>query len=180
MTEEIIQEPEGSFEEELKVDFPERPPYTQEELINADALRNTSFKAELLQDVDESLLYESAKRALRKLIRNYFNATWFLANLEKGDKDSGGRIDEMMMTKLIFEIDVIASSASFCKSDVNSADMLNIINALRSHFKLAILSRAKGPNRERMINKLTSIEQILTKKTETNVQQKERKKGILG
>lgn len=169
--------PEIVYEEE--VDFPDRVPFTKEEFINSEALRNTSFKAEILKDVEDALLYESAKRGLRELINNYLNSTWILANFEKGDRNSFGKIDETRMAQITFELDLILSTASFTKSDVNSSDMLNITNALRSHFMLPILSRAKGPNRERIINKTTSMEQIITRRTESKDQKPERKKGIL-
>lgn len=170
-------EPEPVYEED--VDFPDRVPFTKEEFINSEALRNTSFKAEILKDVNDALLYESAKRGLRELINNYLNSTWILANFEKGDKNSFGKIDEVRMAQITFEIDLILTSASFTKSDANSPDMLNITNALKSHFMLPILSRTKGPNRERMINKTTSMEQIITRRTESKEQKPERKKGIL-
>lgn len=183
MEEEIqqeINEPEPEPEDELILN--DRIPFSKEDLINAHLLRSTTFQDDLLNQIDDSLLYESAKRALRILVKNYFNSTWFLANLERGNKESAGNVDEMLSARLRFEIDLIASSSSMMKSDVNSPEMLSITNALRSQFKIAILSRAKGPYRERILNKMQSIENIVTKRDETSqgMYVKKERKGILG
>lgn len=191
MEEEPIYEEEPNTEQDTEQEpdepddiltFPERPPFDNQELINAHYLRNTELKEKFLDLVDDILIYESAKRALRVLITENLDQTWFLANLERGDKNSAGSIDELFAAKNSFDLKVITSTASMCKSDVNNADMANIINSLRSNYKIAILSRAKGPNRERILNKLTSVEQIMTKRTEGPAQvkntERKRKLGI--
>jgi len=163
------------------VPFGEKIPFRRQDLINSHLLRSTTLKAELIEEVENSLLYESAHRAFKVIIKNYFNSDWFLANLEKGGKDSSGNVDEMLSARLRFEIDLISATASMMKSDVNSPEYLSICNAIRSHFKIAILSRAKGPNRERILNKMTSIENIMTKKDgELELHKKKERKGLLG
>lgn len=185
MTEEIdtFIDPDSDLDDDSSDDIPmgERIPFRREDLVNAHLLRSTTLKEELIEEVENSLLYESAQRALKVLIKNYFNSTWFLANLEKGGKDSGGNTDEMLSARLRFEIDLISASASMMKSDVNSPELLSIVNAIRSQYKIAILSRAKGPNRERLVNKMTSIETILTKKDgDRELNKKKERKGMLG
>lgn len=169
-------------EQETNPEFPERPPFDNQELINSHLLRNTALKRDLMDLVDDVLIYESAKRSMKALIMDAFDQNWFLSNLEKGDKNSSGRIDEMFAAKNSFELQVITSTASMCKSDINNADMANIINVIRRQFNIAILSRAKGPNRERILNKLSSVEQIVTKRSETTptakAAEKKRKYGI--
>lgn len=180
--EETTTEQDTEQEPEVVVTFPERPPFDNQELMNAHYLRNTVLKEKFLELVGDILIYESAKRALRVLIIESFDQTWFLANLESGDKNSAGNIDELFAAKNSFDLKVITSTASMCRSDVNNADMANIINSLRSNYKIAILSRAKGPNRERILNKLTSMEQIITKRTEgpapVKKTERQRKYGI--
>ncbi len=176
-------DPDSDLDDDSSDDIPmgERIPFRREDLVNAHLLRSTTFKEELIEEVENSLLYESAQRALKVLIKNYFNSTWFLANLEKGGKDSGGNSDEMLSARLRFEIDLISASASMMKSDVNSPELLSIVNAIRSQYKIAILSRAKGPNRERLVNKMTSIETILTKKDgERELNKKKERNRLLG
>lgn len=131
-------------------EFP-RIPFSREDLINAHALRNTDFREELLAYIDAAQLYASAKRALRNVVNNYFSSNWFLANLEKGGRSSSTFTDEQLSAKLALELDLVMSTPSFCPSDVNSPDMLNIVQSIHSH-SIPTRSRAKGGQRERLIN----------------------------
>lgn len=150
---ELTDEQKQQEEQKVLQDQSEYPriPFSREDLVNAHALRNTEFKEDLINYIDQSQLYASAKRALNNVVYNYFSANWFLANLEKGGRSSATWTDEMLSAKLSLELDLIMATCSFCPSDVNSPDMLNIIQAIHSH-SIPTRSRAKGKERERLIN----------------------------
>lgn len=132
---------------------PEQPriPFSREDLINAELLRTTEFGQYLMQMIEQANIYQEAKRAMRIVVSNYISKVWFLANLEKGGKNSSTYSDEILAAKISIEKDMTMATASFCVSDIQSSDLMNIQNALMSHFK-PILSRAKGANRERILN----------------------------
>ena len=140
-------------EEQRQLDQAEMPriPFSREDLINAHALRNTEFREALLEYINSAQLYASAKRALRNVVNNYFSSNWFLSNLEKGGRLSGTFMDEQLSARLALELDLIMSTTSFCPSDINSPDMLNIIQSIYSH-SIPTRSRTKGMQRERLIN----------------------------
>ena len=145
------QEAEERNAEETTTEQP-RIPFSREDLINAHSLRNTDFQAQLIDMIDKAELYSAAKRALKVVVYNFFSQNWFLANLEKGNKQSGTTVDEMLSARLRMELDLLYATCSFCPSDVKSADMANIIQAIYSHF-IPLLSRAKGPQREGVMNR---------------------------
>lgn len=171
-------------EEQQQQDQRELPriPFSREDLINAHTLRNTEFKQDLINYIDDSQLYASAKRALKNVVNNYFSSNWFLSNLEKGGRTSGGWTDEMLSARLALELDLIMSTPSFCPSDINSPDMLNIVQAIHSH-SIPLRSRAKGPQRERLINNkfTTAMESEIKQYTVpmAPVQQQKEKKPFL-
>lgn len=159
-----------------------RIPYSREDLINAHNLRNTEYKEDLTKLIDQSTLYASAKRALKTVVNNYFSSNWFLANLEKGGKNSSTFMDEQLAARLNLELDLLYATNAFCPSDLKSPDMANILKAIQSHH-VATLSRAKGANRERILNSkfMTSQETTFRKIDELPMVQQQRpeKKGIL-
>lgn len=128
-----------------------RIPFSREDLINAHTLRNTEFREALIEYINTSQLYASSKRALRNVVYNYFSSNWFLSNLEKGGRLSGTYMDEQLSARLALELDLIMATTSFCPSDINSPDMLNIIQSIYSH-SIPTRSRTKGMQRERLIN----------------------------
>jgi hypothetical protein len=128
-----------------------RIPFSREDLINAHTLRNTEFREALIEYINSAQLYASAKRALRNVVNNYFSSNWFLSNLEKGGRLSGTFMDEQLSARLALELDLIMSTTSFCPSDNNSPDMLNIVQSIYSH-SIPTRSRTKGMQRERLIN----------------------------
>lgn len=134
--------------------IPEIPriPFSREDLINAHTLRNTDFRESLLIYIDHAHLYASAKRALRNVVNNFFAQNWMLANFEKGGRNSSTYTDEIMSARLHMTLDMLMATTSFCPSDTRSPDMLNIMTAIHSHF-IPTLSRAKGPQREGIINR---------------------------
>ena len=139
--EEQQQQPQETQEEQLQ-----RIPYTQENLINDHNLRNTDFKSELDAMIDNALIYESAKRALRGIVKNYFADNRFLANL-----NDGSTRNDVLGTSLDLEKDIIFATASFMPSDLKNPDLTNIVNAILTHNR-PTTSRAKGNQRERILN----------------------------
>ncbi len=138
-------------QEQLPQEIP-RIPFSREDLINAHTLRNTEFKEALLLYIEHAHLYASAKRALRNIVNNFFAQNWMLANFEKGGRNSSTYTDELMSARLHMTMDMLMATTSFCPSDTRSSDMLNIMTAIHSHF-IPTLSRAKGPQREGIINR---------------------------
>lgn len=163
-TEEEQQEQEQQF---IQQDERKRMPFSREDLINAELLRTTEFGDYLIQTIDQANIYQEAKRAMKVVVKNYISKVWFLANLEKGgSKEAGTYSDEILAAKISIEKDMTMATASFCVSDIQSPDLMNIQNALMSHFK-PILSRAKGANRERVLNSKFTLknEQEVTQRT---------------
>jgi len=148
MTEEEQQQPDEEAQP--------RPPYTQENLINDHNLRNTDFKNELDLMIDKALIYNSAKRALHGVVKNYFADNRFLANLN----DAAVRND-VLGTGLDLEKDLIFASAAFMPTDLKNPDLTNIINAILTHNR-PTTSRAKGNQRERILNGKYRISQEST------------------
>jgi len=133
-----------------------RPPYTQENLINDHNLRNTDFKSELDGMIDRALIYNSSKRSLHGVVKNYFADNRFLANLNDGTTRN-----DVLGTSLDMEKDLIFASASFMPSDLKNPDLTNIINAILTHNR-PTTSRAKGNQRERILNGKYRISQEST------------------
>lgn len=160
-------------------------PFSREELQNVHLLRNTSYyKNKLLDIVDNSDLYESGKRAWRSVINNYFDQNWMLANLERRhsswtNKNSSSGVDEVKGAWLTLKLSILKNTVSMCRSDRQSPDYLVIESGLKSHFK-AIISRAKGPQRERVLQgRQKVVQENIVKTVEQNqpiAAKKERKK----
>ena len=75
-------------------------PFTKEDLQNVHLLRNSYYKNKLINIIDNSDLYESAKRAWTDIVNNYFDQNWMLANLERRhsswtNKNSASDTDEV-------------------------------------------------------------------------------------
>lgn len=149
-----------------------RPPFRSEDLKNAHYLRSTSFQKDLLEYIDNSRLYTSAKSSLKNTVQNYFNPVWFLGNFH-GDQGvmadtfganyKGSRINSVMRIWNDLKLDMLENTLSMCRSDRMSPDYINIKKALKAHFK-AIISRAEGPQRERIMNtKFTSSQEVISK-----------------
>lgn len=162
------EEPEGYPQPQPQQPEQPRMPFSREDLINAELLRTTEFGVYLKQMISEANIYQEAKRAMNIVASNYISKVWFLANLEKGGKGSATFSDEILAAKISIEKDLTMATASFCVSDIQSSDLMNIQNALMSHFK-PILSRAKGVNRERVLNSKFTLknEQEITQRIET-------------
>ena len=174
MTEEE-QQPTEQKDEEMQ----QRIPYTQENLINDHNLRNTDFKAELDYMIDNALIYQSAKRALHGIVKNYFADNRFLANLNDGTTRN-----DVLGTSLDLEKDMIFATASFTPSDLKNPDLTNIVNAILTHNR-PTTSRAKGNQRERILNGKYRISQdstqsqtIATTPLNPNMQPQPKKKGF--
>lgn len=144
----------------------ERSAYSQENYRNAKELRTIQFQKRLMDEIDDAHIYFAAKKALRILVAEALSQDWVLANLETGNQREGTDVNEYKAAHLNFELKYLAAKASFCKSDVNSPDMHNIINALRDHFKVPVLSRAKGKQRERIVNSTNTIDYKMTTRQE--------------
>lgn len=165
---------------EQQDDITQRIPYTQENLINDHNLRNTDFKSELDLMIDNALIYQSAKRALHGIVKNYFADNRFLANLNDGTTRN-----DVLGTSLDLEKDMIFATASFTPSDLKNPDLTNIVNAILTHNR-PTTSRAKGNQRERILNGKYRISQdstqsqtIATTPLNQNMQPQQKKKGWL-
>src|SRR3990172_7793866 len=164
--------------EEQQDETLQRIPYTQENLINDHNLRNTDFKAGLDTMIDNALIYQSAKRALRGIVKNYFAANRFLANL-----NDGSTRNDVLGTGLDLEKDMIFATASFTPSDLRNPDLTNIVNAILTHNR-PTTSRAKGNQRERILNGKYRVSQESTQSqsistTPLTQAQPQKKKGFL-
>jgi len=165
--------------EEQQDETLQRIPYTQENLINDHNLRNTDFKAELDDMIDKALIYQSAKRALHGIVKNYFADNRFLANL-----NDGSTRNDVLGTGLDLEKDMIFATASFTPSDLKNPDLTNIVNAILTHNR-PTTSRAKGNQRERILNGKYRVSQESTQAQSisttplTQAQPQQKKKGFL-
>jgi len=178
MSEEEQQQPQTQQEEQQDETL-QRIPYTQENLINDHNLRNTDFKAELDNMIDDALIYQSAKRALHGIVKNYFADNRFLANL-----NDGSTRNDVLGTGLDLEKDMIFATASFTPSDLKNPDLTNIVNAILTHNR-PTTSRAKGNQRERILNGKYRVSQESTQAQSisttplTQAQPQQKKKGFL-
>lgn len=150
ITPEEQQERSREEQEALMATAEPRIPFSREDLINVHTLRNTEFQLILISQINESHIYESAKRALRTIVLNYTSSNVFLSNLEKGGRLSASNSDEILSAKLGLELDLLFATTAFTPSDTRSPDMVSIVNAIHSHTKFT-LSRAKGSDRERKL-----------------------------
>lgn len=130
-------------------------PFTKEDLQNVHLLRNSYYKNKLIDIIDNSDLYESAKRAWTDIVNNYFDQNWMLANLERRhsswtNKNSASDTDEVKGAWLTLKLNNLKNTVAMCRSDRNSPDSIIIEGGIKAHFK-AIMSRAKGPQRERVL-----------------------------
>ena len=130
-------------------------PFTKEDLQNVHLLRNSYYKNKLINIIDNSDLYESAKRAWTDIVNNYFDQNWMLANLERRhsswtNKNSASDTDEVKGAWLTLKLNTLKNTVAMCRSDRNSPDSIIIEGGIKAHFK-AIMSRAKGPQRERVL-----------------------------
>jgi len=130
-------------------------PFTKEDLQNVHLLRNSYYKNKLINIINESDLYESAKRSWIDIVNNYFDQNWMLANLERRysswtNKNSASDIDEVKGAWLTLKLNILKNTVAMCRSDRNSPDSIIIESGIKAHFK-AIMSRAKGPQRERVL-----------------------------
>jgi len=159
-------------------------PFTKEDLQNVHLLRNSYYKNKLINIIDESDLYESAKRSWTDIVNNYFDQNWMLANLERRhsswtNKNSASDSDEVKGAWLTLKLNILKNTVAMCRSDRNSPDSIIIEGGIKAHFK-AIMSRAKGPQRERVLQGRQKIVQenvnrSIEEKPEPRAQ-KERKK----
>jgi len=175
MPEEEQQQPQQA--EEQQEEQVQRIPYTQENLINDHNLRNTDFKAELDDMIEKALIYQSAKRALHGIVKNYFADNRFLANLNDGTTRN-----DVLGTGLDLEKDMIFATASFTPSDLRNPDLTNVVNAILTHNR-PTTSRAKGNQRERILNgknraESTQYQSIATTPL-TQAQPQQKKRGFL-
>lgn len=130
-------------------------PFTKEDLQNVHLLRNSYYKNKLINIIENSDLYESAKRAWTDIVNNYFDQNWMLANLERRhsswtNKNSASDTDEVKGAWLTLKLNNLKNTVAMCRSDRNSPDSIIIEGGIKAHFK-AIMSRAKGPQRERVL-----------------------------
>lgn len=190
MDEDIIQAETDEYEDDVftpdagSIDLTQyQTPFSKEDLQNVHLLRNSYYKNKLINIIDSSDLYESAKRAWTDVVNNYFDQDWMLANLERRhsswtNKNSASNVDEVMGAWLTLKLNILKNTVAMCRSDRNSPDYIIIETGIRSHFK-AVMSRAKGPQRERVLQGRQRIEQETTSRTiteSTPKPMKERKK----
>jgi hypothetical protein len=148
-------------DEDIPVDAPGidltqfQSPFSKEDLQNVHLLRNSYYKNKLITTVNESDLYESAKRSWIDVVNNYFDQNWMLANLERRhsswtNKNSASETDEVKGAWLTLKLNILKNTVAMCRSDRNSPDSIIIESGIKAHFK-AVMSRAKGPQRERVM-----------------------------
>lgn len=148
-------------------------PFTKEDLQNVHLLRNSYYKNKLINIIDNSDLYESAKRAWTDIVNNYFDQNWMLANLERRhsswtNKNSASDTDEVKGAWLTLKLNTLKNTVAMCRSDRNSPDSIIIEGGIKAHFK-AIMSRAKGPQRERV---LQGRQKIVQENVMRNIEEK--------
>ena len=159
-------------------------PFTKEDLQNVHLLRNSYYKNKLIETINDSDLYESAKRAWMDIVHDYFDQNWMLSNLERRhsswtNKTSASDTDEVKGAWLTLKLNILKNSVAMCRSDRNSPDSIIIGGGIKSHFK-AVMSRAKGPQRERVLQGRQKVVQENVNRTidemAPRTQTKERKK----
>jgi len=191
-------EPEIEYEDELEDETldesPDMPgidltqyqnPFTKEDLQNVHSLRNSYYKNKLINIINASDLYESTKRSWTDIVNNYFDQNWMLANLERRhsswtNKSSASETDEVKGAWLTLKLNILKNTVAMCRSDRNSPDSIIIEGGIKAHFK-AIMSRAKGPQRERVLqgrHKIVqeNVNRTIDEKPQQEVMKKERKR----
>lgn len=177
---------DGFGEEPPGIDLAQyQNPFTKEDLQNVHLLRNTYYKNKLISTIKESDLYESAKRAWTDIVNDYFDQNWMLANLERRhsswtNKTSSSGTDEVRGAWLTLKLNILKNTVAMCRSDRNSPDSIIIESGIKAHFK-AVVSRAKGPQRERVLQGRQKIVQEnvmrnIEERPQKERQPKERKK----
>jgi len=195
MAKKHIQEPEPEeieFDDELEDEnldeSPDMPgidltqyqnPFTKEDLQNVHLLRNSYYKNKLINIINASDLFESAKRSWTDIVNNYFDQNWMLANLERRhsswtNKTSASETDEVKGAWLTLKLNILKNTVAMCRSDRNSPDSIIIEGGIKAHFK-AIMSRAKGPQRERV---LQGRQKIVQENVNRTIDEKPRQESI--
>jgi len=175
------EEPQQPQTEEQQDETLQRIPYTQENLINDHNLRHTDFHDKLIKSVDDALIYESAKRAMRVLINNYFSDNRFLANLQN---TSSGYRNDIIGTSMDLEKEMIFMTASFMPSDLKNPDLTELLMSIMSTYRI-IQGRSSGGTRERILNGKYRVSQESTQAQSisttplTQAQPQQKKKGFL-
>ena len=155
-------------------------PFTKEDLQNVHLLRNSYYKNKLIKTINASDLYESAKRSWKDIVDDYFDQNWMLANLERRhnswtNKNSSSDVDEVKGAWLTLKLNILKNTVAMCRSDRNSPDSIVIEGGIKSHFK-AIMSRAKGPQRERVMQgRQKVVQEIVNRQIDEKPQQTEKK-----
>jgi len=174
-----------NYEDDLPDDTPNidltqyQNPFTKEDLQNVHLLRNSYYKNKLINIINESDLYESAKRAWTDIVNNYFDQNWMLANLERRhsswtNRNSASDTDEVKGAWLTLKLNILKNTVAMCRSDRNSPDSIIIEGGIKAHFK-AIMSRAKGPQRERV---LQGRQKIVQESVTRNIEEKPAAKPV--
>ena len=183
----IIESKDEEFEPEYD-DTPDTPnidltqyqtPFSKEDLQNVHLLRNSYYKNKLINTIEASDLYESAKRAWTDIVYDYFDQNWMLANLERRhsswtNKNSASDTDEVKGAWLTLKLNILKNTVAMCRSDRNSPDSIIIEGGIKAHFK-AIMSRAKGPQRERV---LQGRQKLVQENVMRNIDEKPTEKPI--
>jgi len=118
MSEEEPQQPQTQPEDQQDPNI-SRVPYSQENLQNDHYLRHTDFQEKLHRDIDNALIYQSAKRPLHSIVDNYFSDNRILANLTDGNTRN-----DVLGTSLDLEKDMIFASSMRLDISVFNASLI--------------------------------------------------------
>ena len=82
--------------------------------------------------------------------------------------------DEVKGAWLTLKLNILKNTVAMCRSDRNSPDSIIIEGGIKAHFK-AIMSRAKGPQRERV---LQGRQKIVQENVNRTIDEKPRQESI--
>lgn len=154
-------------------DLPDSSSFTQEKLMNFELLRHTSYLDTLIAELENTTLTAQCKRSLRKFINNHFDPTFVLANFT-----------DNVYPKLVFDINAIILTVGIWPDDISNPDFLIFMENIRSHYD-AFVTRAKGPQRERMLQGRDTVRQeVYQTTTQDSIPQQSnqppKRKNLLG
>lgn len=144
-------------------------PFTGEQLQNVHRLRSSSYKEEVRYVLEETTLYPRTKKAILSLVDQFLSEMSILANYPSVE-----------LALLDYDIAELGMKHSYYPTDLKNPMLFHILELIRTQFK-SILTRAHGPDRERVINGRQSLEtRNVSKQEPLMVPRPQKKKNILG
>lgn len=174
-------EEENEEEEENLPDalgsFPDtRPPFSREDLLNAESLRTSEFKPVALSVIFNLPFTMEYKQSLARWAQSKFTKDLILSDTSPRKQGRFSVVDAYTSVYLSAKLDLIKCRITMSKSDTFEPAAHTIEDDLMFVF-ICLLSRTYGVKRERMINSIMKTESEMIQRTGAIEQKNEEKKS---